>query len=253
MIRLLKSEYRKTRGRWIFITALAVTAFALLWSLYGKYNEDTLRLGWMAFLYQLPLINSIFMSMLSVIVASRLCDIEHKGLMLKQLAVIEDKGKIYDAKLVYGLCIVLVCCLISWCAVIAFGYMIGFHGDVPIKLYLLYLLFTVIPTAAIYIFQHTLSLLFRNQAVSFFAGVIGTFFGLFSMFLPQLPWLRRLLIWGAYGSLQFVGLFGWSKETRYANAYYDVMGFDWVFFCVLIVGIIVMYIIGRVLFCRKEV
>ncbi len=72
-----------------------------------------LRLGWMANLYELPLINSIFMPLLSIIVSSRLCDIEHKGSMLKQLAVTKKRGQIYDAKLLYGLAIMLFCVALS--------------------------------------------------------------------------------------------------------------------------------------------
>ncbi len=253
MIKLLKCEYMKTRRCDIFFTALAMTAAQIAWSLHGNYNDFMLKSGWMAFLYQLPLLNAIFMPILSIIVSSRLCDIEHKGVMLKQLTTITERGKIFDAKFIYGLSIVLFCSMINWTATIIGGYAIGFHGNVPIKLYLLYLLFTITPTIAIYIFQHTLSLLYKNQAVTFFAGIIGTFGGLFSMFLPQIPWLRKSLIWGYYDALQFVGLFGWTKETRYANAYFKVMGFDWLFFGVLIIASILMYIVGRKLFCRKEV
>lgn len=253
MIKLLQCEFKKTRGRYIFITALVITAVQIVWGLYGNYNEFTIKNGWMMFLYQLPLVNAIFMPLLSIIVSSRMCDIEHKGSMLKQLSVITKKGRIYDAKFIYGLSIVLFCNVVSWAAAIIGGYAIGFQGGVPVKLYLLYLLFTATPTVAVYIFQHTLSLLFKNQAVTFFAGIIGTFGGLFSMFLPQLPWMRRSLIWGYYGVLQFVGLFGWTSETRYADAYFEVMGFDWNWFCVLIIVSIAMYIIGRKLFCGKEV
>lgn len=187
MIKLLQCEYRKTRGRYIFLTALAITAVQICWALYGKYNEFTIRNGYMMFLYQLPLVNAIFMPLLSIIVSSRLCDIEHKGMMLKSLEVITDKGKIYDAKLIYGLAIVMFCNLVSWTAAIVFGYIKGFGGEFPVKLYLLYLLFTAVPTIAVYIFQHIMSLLFKNQAVTFFTGIIGTFCGVFSMFLPQLP------------------------------------------------------------------
>lgn len=253
MIKLLQCEFTKTRGRYIFITALIITAAELVWVLHGNYNDFLIENGWMAFLYQLPLANAIFMPILSIIISSRMCDIEHKGGMLKLLAAITEKGGIYDAKLFYGLSIVLFCNIISWSAEIIFGCIKGFGGSVPIRLYLLQLLFTLTPTAAIYVFQHTLSLLFKNQAISFFTGIIGTFCGLFSMFLPQQPWLRKIFIWGYYGVLHFVGLFGWEKETRYANAYYAVMDIDWLFFGILIAACIAMYIIGRILFCRKEV
>lgn len=252
MIKLLQCENRKTRGRYVFTTALIITVIELVWALHGEYDGFLLENGWMVFLYQLPLINAICMPIMSIIVSSRLCDIEHKGAMLKQLTVTVDKGKIYDAKFIYGLSIVLVCSIISYIAVIIGGYVLGFYGRVPIKLYLLYLLFTVIPTMAVYIFQHILSLLFKNQAVTFCAGIIGTFGGLFSMFLPNVPLLRRILIWGWYGAMQFVGLFGWTKETRYATAYFEVMDIDWVFFAVMIAVCVIMYFVGKKIFCRKE-
>ncbi len=254
MIGLLQCEYQKTRGRYLFVTALAITAVQLCWILYGKYTDPfILQNGWMMFLYQLPLANAIFLPLLSTIVSSRLCDIEHKGVMFKQLSVIMEKKSIYNAKLLYGLGITLFCILLSWAATIIFGYCIGFGGHIPMGLYLLYLLFTAVPTIAIYIFQHSLAMLFKNQAIPFFAGIIGTFLGMFSMFLPNLPFLRRILIWGYYGTLQFVGLFGWTSETRYANAYFEVMDIDWLFFGILIVASIALYLLGRTLFIRKEV
>lgn len=253
MIKLLKCEFMKTRRRYIFLTAIVITAAGLLWGLYGKYNGFAKENGWMMSLYQLPLINSIFMPVMSIIISSRLADTEHKGMMFKHLAAISDKGRIFDAKFIYGMSIVLICCLLNWIITIIFGYYIGFSGDVPIKLYLLYLLFTITPTISVHIFQHTLAMLFKNQAVTFFSGIIGTFIGLFSMFLPQLPMMRKLFIWGYYGVLQFVGLFGWTKETKYDTAYFEVMGIDWTFFAVLILISIAMYILGRYLFSRKEV
>lgn len=252
MMKLLKCEFMKTRRRYVFLTALVVTAAMLVWIYPSSQGEDFLRIAWMGFLYELPLVNAIFMPLLSIIVSSRLCDIEHKGAMLKQLAVAAERGKIYDAKLIYGLATVLFCLVLSWIGTIAFGYYRGFGGEVPIKLYLLYLLFTTVPTTAVYIFQHTVSLCFKNQAATFFSGVIGTFFGVFSMFLPQLPWLRRSLIWGYYSVLDFVGLFGWTKENRYKYAHFDVIGIDWISFAVLIGICIALYIIGREMFKRKE-
>ncbi len=253
MIGLLKCEYRKTRRRYVFITALVITACELVFAFYGKYEGFILENGWMSFLYQLPLINSIFFPVLSIVVASRLCDIEHKGQQLKLLCTMTEKGRLYDAKLLYGLGIVSLCLAVTFGAEIIFGKVMGFGGELPVKLYLIYMLFTAAPTFAVYVFQHTLSMLFKNQAIPFFAGIIGEFAGLFSMFLPQLPALRKAIIWGYYGVLQFVGLYGWTKETRYENAYFEIYDRDWTFFAVLVVLTVVMYLIGRKLFDMKEV
>lgn len=253
MITLLKCELKKTRHRYIFLTAIIITIVEMCWAFYGEYTEESLKFGWMMFLYQFPLINAIFLPLLSIVVSSRISDIEHKGEMFKQLCCITPKGKLYDAKFIYGLSIVLLCVIISWMVTIVFGTVKGFAGEVPIKLYLLYLLFTIMPTIAIYIFQHTLSILFKNQAITFFAGIIGEFCGIFSMFLSQIPLLRKSILWGYYGVLQFVGMFGWSKDTRMSNVYFDIFNIDWLFFGILIVASIVMYIVGRKLFCEREV
>lgn len=230
-----------------------MTALAAAWSVHGNYGADQIRLGWRMFLYQLPLVNTIFLPFMATITASRLCSIEHKGAMLKQLCAVEKRRKLYDAKLIFGLAIMILAVLIMWCTAVLFGMYKGFAGGCPFDLYLLYLLFTIVPTIEIYIFQHTLSLVFKNQAVSFFTGIIGEFAGLFSMFLPQLPWLRQSLLWGHYGALQFMGMFGWEKETRYSTVHFDLMPIDRTFFAALIAVIFIMYFIGRHWFIKKEI
>ncbi len=89
---------------------------------------------------------------------------------------------------------------------------------------------------------------FKNQAIPFFVGVTGEFVGLFSMFLPQFPVLRKAVLWGYYGALQFVGLFGWDKETRYDHAYFAVLPLDWPAFALLIGLMILTYVIGKIHF-----
>ncbi len=257
MITLLKCEFLKTRRRYIFLTALMITAISLFWGTYGDYDGTSgafmLENGWMNFLYQLPLRNAIFFPLFSMIIASRLADVEHKGEALKQLCTVVQKGKLYDAKLAYGLGIVLLSVMIDWIGLILYGKYIGFGGAFPLNLYLMFLLFTAAPTITVYIIQHTLSMIIKNQAVAFFTGIIGTFAGLFSMFLPQLPAFRRCLPWGYYGTLQFVGLFGWTKETRYADAYFKLMEVDWLFFYILLAATVIMYFVGKKLFCEREV
>ncbi len=252
MIRLLKCEFIKTRRCYVFLTALAITVLYILVELHGDYS-GMLRHGWRMWLYQFPLMNAIFLPLTATVIASRLCGIEHKGAMLKQLFCCVNRGKLYDAKLLFGLAIMTLCVLLSWSAAVIYGSYIGFEGSCPMNLYLLYLLFTLVPTIEIYIFQHTLSLIFKNQAIAFFSGIIGEFAGIFSMFLPQLPYLRSSLLWGHYGALQFVGMFGWEKETRYANVRFDLMPIDWTFFAVIIAAAVLMYFIGRYLFSKREV
>lgn len=250
MINLLKCEYMKTRRRYILVSAVIITVIELCWILYGKYDAEMIEKGWMAFLYQLPLINEIFMPLTSIVIASRLCDIEHKGSTLKLICCMTEKKKLYNAKLVYGIGIITICFIIQYGVIIAFGFVKGFGGNFPVKSYLLCGLFTFVPAIEIYIIQHTLSLLFKNQAIAFFTGVIGEFSGLFSMFLPQIPFLRKAVIWGHYGALQFVGL-DWNRETRVSNFYY--FDIDTEFFIAVAALCLIFYFAGRKLFIIKEV
>ena len=125
-MKLLNCEFLKTRKRYVLITTVLITLFELCWIFYGKYSDDNIRKGWMLLLYQLPLINAIFMPLLSIIVASRLSDIEHKGYMLKQLCCITPKGRLYDAKLVYGLGMVLASLVLQFAGVYIGGKYLGF-------------------------------------------------------------------------------------------------------------------------------
>lgn len=253
MIKLLKCEHLKTRKRYVWITALVITVFALVWTLHGNYNDFILDNGYMMFLYQLPIINELFLPLLAMIIASRLADIEHKGLMLKQLGASVHMGKLYDAKLLYGLTITVISLIIMYAGVVIGGQVIGFREAFPLKLYAIFFMFTAAVTIVIYIFQHTLSLIFKNQAIPFFVGIIGTFIGIVSLFLPAVPVLRKSILWGYYGVLGFVGMFGWTKDTRYANVHYEVMNIDWTFFFVLLAAGVLIYLIGRKIFCMKEV
>ena len=111
-------------------------------------------------------------------------------------------------------------------------------------------MFTIVPAVEIYVFQFSVSMLFKNQAVPFFIGAIGEFIGLFALFLPQYPWIRNSVIWGHYGALQFVGG-DWDKVTRISTFY--LMDINWVMFSVSILLCVAFYFIGRTLFVRKEV
>lgn len=254
MINLLKCEFLKMRHKYIFLTLLAIIAAGLIFSLYGDYSGEFIQKnGWLMLLYQLPLSNGIFFPIAALVISSRLADTEHRALSFKQLFAVEKRGRIYDSKLIVGLGMMILSIIIYWAVILILGKVIGFYGEAPMGLYLRYLVCIAVPTSVLYIFQHALSMLFKNQAVSFFTGIIGTFSGVFSMFLPQIPLLRQLLPWGFYGAMQFMGLFGWTSEDRYANAYLEIMPVDHGVYIIIAIYAILFYAIGKYMFCRKEI
>ena len=163
MTALLKAEYLKNCRRYIFLTALALTAAAGAWAFYGSYTGESgsfaLENGYMLYLYQLPLINTIFFPLMCTLIASRLAETEHSGGGFRRLCVITERGRVYDAKLIYGIIPVLLCAVLFCAAAAVSGQIAGFTKPLPVKLYLIHLLFTLVPTAALYVLQHSLSML----------------------------------------------------------------------------------------------
>ena len=92
MIRLIKCEYKKTKRKHLFLTAFAALVLMSVWAFYGDMSSDFIRRnGYSMFLYQFPLVNAIFFPLLCTVIASRLCDLEHKGSNFKLLCTMEDK------------------------------------------------------------------------------------------------------------------------------------------------------------------
>ena len=81
------------------------------------------------------------------------------------------------------------------------------------------------------------------------AGLFGSFAGLFSWFLPK-GILHRVLIWGYYCLLSFLGSY-WEEETRIMY-FYDVP-LDRTALYSLLVLLVLGYLAGKYLFLRKEI
>lgn len=249
MRKALALEFHKIRRRKIWMIVAAMILVQILWSIWGVGRMDAHELsqGWMFFLYQFPLLNSIMMPVMAAVVASRLGDIEHKGQTLKLLETVMPAGRLFAAKFLCGALYMLAAVLLQLIVIVAVGYAVGFIGNPPFDKLSYYLLFTTAVNLTILLLQQVLSLLFVNQMVPFTVGLIGGLAGLFIMFFPQN--LERLLLWGYYGVLMFVGM-NWDRATRTTDFYYAPI--DWAGFITLAVMFCAIYIIGRTLFVQKE-
>lgn len=249
MIALWKAEYQKTRRRYLMPFVLGMSAVSLTWALQGRLNEDAIAKGWYMLLYQMPLINTLMLPVMAMLISSRLGDLEHKNSMLKQLCCMADKGKLFDAKLIYGYGLMLAGVVLQWCIIIADGFFRHhFGGSFLGKEYLLLLLFTVAPMTAIYVLQHAVAMCFTKPAVSYVVGIIGGFAGLMSMFLPY-RWFSQAIPCGYFGALMIIGA-DYDRATRISTYFYREI--NWIGFAAIIIITIVIYIIGRTAFCKKE-
>ena len=103
-MKLLGLEFYKCRRRKIVLVCAAVLAAELLW--FGVYlarqDAGDLVQGWMLLFYNLALIDAIFLPISVAALASRNCELEHKGASLKLLETMVTPGRLYGAKLAWG-------------------------------------------------------------------------------------------------------------------------------------------------------
>ncbi|HCS73608.1 MAG TPA: ABC transporter permease [Clostridiales bacterium] len=249
MIKSLALEFWKIRRRKVWAIVAALLFVQVLWSLWGVETMDAHELsqGWVYFLYQFPILNAIMMPVIAAVVASRLCDIEHKGQMLKLLNTLMPAGRLFAAKFLCGALYMLAVALLQIMVMVIAGLAFGFEGSPPLDKLLYYLLFTTTVNITILLLQQVLSFLIINQMIPLAVGAIGSFVGLFILYFPQN--LGRFILWGYYGVLMFVGM-DWDRATRITNFHYVPV--DWSGFGVLAVAFCIIYILGRALFIRKE-
>lgn len=249
MIKALTTEFHKIRRRKVWLIVAAMIFVQLLWAIWAfrGMNAHELSQGWMCCLYQFPVLNSIMMPVIAAVVASRLCDIEHKGQTLKLLETVMPSGRLFSAKFICGALYMIAAVLMQLIVMVLVGYASGFEGSPPIDKLFYYFLFTTAANLTILLLQQVLSLLIINQMVPLTVGIIGSFAGLFIMFFPQS--LERFILWGYYGVLMFVGM-DWDRATRIVDYHYAPV--DWTGFIALTVMFCSIYVIGRTLFVRKE-
>ncbi len=249
MTRALGVEFQKTHRRkmgWVIFALLAAQAAWSLWSLTYMDAED-LKQGWMYILYLFPLLDSLMMPVIIAVVASRLCDVEHKGQTLRLINTLMPAGRLFDAKFLSGSVYLLAAAAFQLFIMLAAGILRGFEGEIPWLMLVVYFLLTSVVNLTLLVLQQSLSLLFSNQMITFTVGLIGAFFGLFSLYFP--PGLQNIAPWGYYGVLIFVHM-DWDSATRISNYYWSPI--DWGGLIMLMVMFVAIYLIGRGLFVRKE-
>ncbi|MBC3797798.1 ABC transporter permease [Acetobacterium tundrae] len=243
-------EALKTKGRKIWLVVAVMMGVQMLWAGWAISNKDANDLvqGWLFFLYQFPMLNCIIMPVIAAVVASRLCEVEHKGQTFKLLETIVPANRIFDAKFIWGSIYMFGAALGQVAIMIGMGLMLHFGGPVPWGALGGYLFFTLAVSLTIYAFQQVVSMLFANQMVPMTLGLVGGFIGLFSMFFPQ--GFQKFILWSYYGVLMQIGM-NWDQNTRAIDFYWTAI--DWSGFVLLFVFFGLIYGIGRILFVRREV
>ena len=133
MSTLVRLEFYKCRRRQIFLICAGLLGAELVW--FGVYlarqdPEDLLQ-GWMLTLYNLAMVDAILFPLGTAVLASRNCEIEHKGTTLKLLETVTTPGRLYAAKLIWGALVLGAVSLVRTVLFVVLGIIMRFPGGVP--------------------------------------------------------------------------------------------------------------------------
>jgi len=199
-MKALALEYYKIRRKKIGLMLAMFLAAEALWaamSISISISRSAANASWEAIIFSIASMNGLFLPILSAIVVSRICDMEHKGSTWKLLMTTSiGRHHVYGAKYVCANSLML-CGIVAQAAfMIGFGYYKGIEGPPPVGLLLQFVCGALLTTLAITALQQWLSLAVRNQAFALCLGMLGGFLGTTSGLFPG--GIRHLFIWSYY-------------------------------------------------------
>ena len=246
LVRSVHLEFRKAHRKHLWLVSFALLAVELAWLVYSETRSDLPVTDYREFLFQLPILNAIFLPLLATVVASTVCDIEFRANMLKELLVMERPGTLYAAKWLACALVLAAVVAVQAAALVAIGSYFGYGSFPPAEL-ALYCMSTFAVCLFIATVIQVLSFFSSNQFVPLAAGVALAFFGLFSMYLP--PIVAQFVPSSYFALLSTVGMV-YDEATR-VSTFFPV---DWSYphFLVIVVLTAVLYALSARTFSRKE-
>ncbi len=245
----LAVEKLKTRRRGLWLIPAAVLAFLVVWTMwaYRDLSADDLQQGYSALLFQLPMLNTIFLPLMIAVISSRVCDMEIKGNTLKLLCTMQHHSTLYNCKLLYSVKYLLWFCLGETCLVLGAGRFLHFTEILPWPILMLSFVNTLSAGMAVLILQQTLSLWSDNQLFPLIIGLAGSFLGLFSLYFPDR--ISQFVLWNYFAAFTPIRM-DWDRATR-VETYYQIP-FPTMKFVLFLIFTIALYLFGKRLFHRKE-
>ncbi|KNF09048.1 hypothetical protein CLPU_4c00940 [Gottschalkia purinilytica] len=248
-MKVLSLEFFKLRRKWIFVMITLFLGAEILWTFISvgmsiaRHPDST---GWEALLVTLASMNGLFFPIISAIVVSRICDMEHKGSTWKLLIPASVKLKdIYAAKYVCACILMLYAVVLQVIAITIFGITNSFSSPVPLSWLLQFIVGTMFTNMTILALQQWVSLSVKNQAFALCLGMLGGFIGMTADLFPTV--ISRIFIWSYYTKLCPVTYHYINNSAKYITQHLRLGTLTVVF----LTGII-FYIAGNLQVSRQE-
>ena len=250
-------ELYKLKHRKVFLTFLVILGVELLF-VFSNYNNnknflsmvsDPAAPAWEDLIIGPAAINGLFFPVLAAVIASRICDMEHKGNTWKLLECNnQNRRSIWFCKFTIVSTLMMLAIFIQAFIIIAYGNSMGIVQPLPVRTLLGFVLGTAMITFVVVTIQVFFSLVCTNQLIPMSIGMIGALIGFISTLLP--PGIRNILIWGNYAELMVLG-----QDTSSGNLQSSglvVRNINFVPLAILFVVGLVAYVVFRKRFEKYE-
>lgn len=242
-------EFYKLRRKRIWVMMALFLSAEMIWAclaLTMSMSRNPGTAGWEAIIATVASMNGLFLPLMSAIVVSRICDMEHKGNTWKLLIATNMKpSHIYLAKYACANTMLLYYMVLQTGVLAVFGRWYGLTDPIPFALLGLHIGGSILATMAIVAVQQWVSMSVKNQAFALGLGMIGGFIGMTADLFPAA--VRRLFIWSYYSGLSPVTYQYGDQTARYII---QPAGMGVLAAVVLIAGI--GYVAGSVHVSRQE-
>ena len=176
---------------------------------YISYGDLPKGQEWQMIFSSIPFLNTMLISIMMSVLASRCIDIENKGNMWNTLPTLESRKKLFSSKLLFGLMHIALFCFIQTIMILYLGIKFMIGGGFPIFALLQTEFAEIIFGMIIFQLQCLLSLKFRNQFAALSIAFGGTLAGVFIAFVSK----AALTPWSVLFSLSTVTM-DYDSATR---------------------------------------
>ena len=250
MINLLQScrlEFRKAKGMHTWLLFLALLGINMAYLFWGMRQADakTLSTAWEQTLFSVPLVNTLFLSVIMAILSSRTMDLEHKGSTWNLLQTMQSRQSIFLGKTLYGFVWTLLFCVLQGISITVIGKYLGFAGELPISKVLEVVCGEIVSGMVVYQIGCLLALLFSSQFAALSINLGGTLAGLFLMFVTDLP----VTPWSLLVALRVVDMKYQEGDASASYEWFSAPASSWI---IAFLFFAVALILGMCLYAHME-
>ena len=196
-MRCLGLEFAKLRRKHVTLVVLAIVAATLAWLYADAHGEGAgSAAGWHSLFFAAPIMNSVFLSLLSSVVASRVVDVDHEADAWKQLLCLQGTGSLLLAKLACAMLVMGLAVALELVGIFSIGSAWKFLDQPALRSWGVLALSQVAASFCMVSIVGSVALVWESQFVAITCGLALSLAGLFSSFLPTA--LQRLVPSGYY-------------------------------------------------------